>query len=235
MYHSIIDNPELEGDYVLSPFALKNDIKFLTENGYQTILVNDLIEYVYNNVSLPDKCVMLTFDDAYKDFITDVLPLMKKYNVNAVLSVVGDFAEQCESARFLDWNEIIKVYNSGCCEICNHSDYMHRHDDSRKGCSRNTAETIEHYKREFMNDTMSLQQKFNDYLKITPEVYTYPYGLYNDETVEFLKEMGFRASLACNDRTNYITKNPDCLFNLNRFNRPSGISTECFMKKVLSY
>ncbi|MEG1968483.1 MAG: polysaccharide deacetylase family protein, partial [Clostridia bacterium] len=59
------------------------------------------------------------------------------------------------------------------------------------------------------------------------------YGFVDQEGERILRELGFCATLSCFERINSITRNPDCLFSLGRYNRPAGISTQRFMKKVL--
>ena len=63
MYHSLLKDEKLQNDYTVSPTLFENDLKYLTENGYTTVVVKDLTDYVYGKKSLPEKCIMLTFDD----------------------------------------------------------------------------------------------------------------------------------------------------------------------------
>lgn len=63
MYHSLLKDEKLQNDYTVSPTLFENDLKYLAENGYTTVVVKDLTDYVYGKKSLPEKCIMLTFDD----------------------------------------------------------------------------------------------------------------------------------------------------------------------------
>ena len=65
MYHSLLKDEKLQNDYTVSPTLFENDLKYLAENGYTTVVVKDLTDYVYGKKSLPEKCIMLTFDDGY--------------------------------------------------------------------------------------------------------------------------------------------------------------------------
>ena len=76
MYHSILRDNARTGQYVITPARLEQDMLYLRERGYTTVGVNDLIEYVYNGVPLPEKPVMLTFDDAYYNNLTYLEPLL---------------------------------------------------------------------------------------------------------------------------------------------------------------
>ena len=99
MYHSLLKDEKLQNDYTVSPTLFENDLKYLTENGYTTVVVKDLIDYVYGKKSLPEKCIMLTFDDGYNNNYTDLYPLLQKYNVKATIFISA--SPGTGSGRFL--------------------------------------------------------------------------------------------------------------------------------------
>ena len=68
--------------------------------------------------------------------------------------------------------------------------------------------------------------------RVTPQVFAYPYGFSSPEATPVLKSMGFVAALTCKERVNRLTGDPDQLYDLGRFNRPSGVSTQAFMDRV---
>lgn len=215
---------------------------YLKDNGYTTIFVGDLINYVYKDGTLPEKPVILTFDDGFYNNYTYVLPLLEKYDMKADISVVGSYSqkfsdidEKKPAYAYLDWKTICNMVKTKRIEIGNHSYNMHTNDSKRKGCTINKGETPESYRNVFMGDTVALQNKLKDNCGFEPQFYTYPFGFYSNETVENLKALGFKASLTVAEKPNYITKDKNCLFNLNRYNRPSGISTYQFMTKALKF
>ena len=59
----------------------------------------------------------------------------------------------------------------------------------------------------------------------------FPYGVYCKDTLSIIKDMGFEAAFTCTERINYLSGDPDELYELRRFNRPHGISSEQFFKK----
>ena len=61
MYHSILKDEARHGKYVISPAEFENDLLYLQEHGYTTILIQDLINYTQGG-SLPEKPVLLTFE-----------------------------------------------------------------------------------------------------------------------------------------------------------------------------
>ena len=54
----------------------------------------------------------------------------------------------------------------------------------------------------------------------------------SDGADEILKEMGFAMTLSCFERVTVLTSDEGRLYSVGRFNRPSGISTEAFMRKI---
>ncbi len=240
MYHSILNNSSRLGDFVISPETIENDFRYLKENGYTTILVQDLISYVYDNAELPDKPIIITFDDGFYNNITYALPLLKKYNMKAVVSVVGSYSQKFSEQdahevaySYLTWQDITDMVNSGYFEIGNHTYNMHSI-SSRRGSTKKSGESMKEYSKALDNDILKLQNMLTEKSGVTPLTFAYPYGFISDESMPLLKLMGFKATLTCYEKPNYITKNPDCLFGLNRYNRAYGISTEKFMKKALS-
>lgn len=238
MYHSILKNPSAQGKYVLSPEKLEEDFLYLKEHGYTSIKLSELISYVYMGANLPENPVLITFDDAHVNNITYALPLLEKYDMYAVISVVGRFTDVFSenpdhnpSYAYFSWDEISEVVKGGRIEIGNHSYNMHSV-DSRRGTMRKKGESAEDYSRIFTEDVTRLQDSIMEKCGFKPQVFTYPYGLISNESVPLVKEMGFLASFSCAEVINEITRDPECLYLLGRFNRQSGISTQAFMKKM---
>ena len=67
MYHSILRSTNTHGDYIITESAFESDLKYLKDNGYTTIVMQDLIDFVCNGKKLPEKPVVLTFDDGYSN------------------------------------------------------------------------------------------------------------------------------------------------------------------------
>ena len=70
MYHSLLKDPDRAGDYVVSPAVFEEDMRYLAEKGYETVFASDLIDFVEKGVPLPEKPVLVTFDDGYLNVMT---------------------------------------------------------------------------------------------------------------------------------------------------------------------
>ena len=239
MYHSILKDQSRSGKYVITPQTLEKDLLYLKENGYHTILVSDLIDYVYHNGTLPCKPVILTFDDGYYNNMTYLLPLLTTYDMKAVISVVGSYTEEFSKIdshnpnySYLTWEDIQELEYSGRIEIANHTYQMHE-SAQRNGCSIKKGESPEEYQKILSQDLVQLQDELTRKSKIkAPLTFTYPFGYICKESQNAVEEAGFLASLSCYETISKISKEPSSLYCLGRFNRPSGIATEKFMKKI---
>lgn len=242
MYHGILKDEDMCGKYVVSPINLEKDMAYLKENGYTTIFVNDLIRYVNYGEELPEKPVILSFDDGTYNNYTYLFPLLEKYNFKATISIVGSYTFNASESgekpnpaySYLRWEDITEMRNSGLVEFCNHSYDLHTY-GNRKGASRMSGESYEDYRELFLSDIIKTQQLCDENCEFSPNVYTYPFGSAGESAERLVKNYGFSASLGVEEKPNYIEKdNPDCLYNLNRYNRDNNLTTEEFMKKALS-
>ena len=183
---------------------------------------------------------MITFDDGHESFYEYIYPILKQYDLKAVLSVVGSFTDTFTENEdhninysYLTWKQINELSDSGYVEIGNHTYDLHSIDKGRKGCSKNPGEDIEQYKNFLTKDVMKLQEKILNYTGNNLKIFTYPFGRYTKETKQIIKDLGFSVIFSCEERVNIIDKNnSEFLYNLGRFNRPNGISSEQFFQKI---
>lgn len=239
MYHSILKDPKRAGKYVVSPDTLKGDLQYLKERGYTTVVVEDLIRYVDQGTPLPEKPVMLTFDDGHYNYISYLLPLLEEYDMKAVVSVVGEFADTYTETPdpnpnygYLSWEEIGQLARSGRIEIQNHSYNLH-HQQNRKGAGQKKGESTEAYQKLLREDLTEMQTALFHRAGVRSTCFTYPLGNMNSASEEVVRELGLRASLGCGERVNRITRDPQCLYGLGRFNRPANAARETFMNRIL--
>jgi len=241
MYHSILRHSKDLGKYVITPDEFESDLKYLKEHNYNAITMSDLVNYVYNGEDIPLKPVIITFDDGNLNNYLYGQPLLQKYGMKAVISIVGSYTDEFSVSpyptndpfySFASWDQIKIISNSGYFEIQNHSYDLHKL-DKRYGAKRRKGESIEDYRKLLTDDVGRLQQKLTEVTGVTPNTFTYPFGAISKESIEILKELGFKATLTCAEGVNLINKNrKDPLFGLKRYNRPHGITSEKFFKKI---
>ncbi|BCN30747.1 polysaccharide deacetylase family protein [Anaeromicropila herbilytica] len=224
MYHHV-KNHGLGKD-VISPYEFESDLKYLSQNNYHTITMTDLINYVYNGDPLPENPIILSFDDGYWNTYKNVFPLLKKYNMKIVLSIIGksvdDFSKVKEeniNYSHITWDEIKEMQLSGLAEIQNHSYNMHKISNIRYGCGQKPNESLSDYEKVLTDDVITFHNHMEAMIETSPNTFTYPYGKYNDNTDAILKKLGYKATLSCGYGVNLIKRDPDRLFGLKRICR----------------
>lgn len=238
MYHSFLKDEKMQGDYTVSPELFEADLKYITANGYTTVTVNDLIAYVYEGKDLPDKCIMLTFDDGYYNNYYYAYPLLKKYNCKAVISPIASMTEKFTysgevsiSYGNFSVSEMQEMINSGYIEIQNHSYDMHTL-TPRKGVEQKKGESFETYKNVITEDITKAQTFIKENTGEKPKCFVYPFGAESKSTLSIIKELGFVSTFTCTEKLNTITKDPESLYELGRFRRDRKETMEQLLKRV---
>ena len=228
MYHHVLKDAKALGKFVISPQELEADLQYLNENGYQSVSVEQVTAFVQNGAALPEKPIMLTFDDGYLSFAEYVLPLLEKYNQCAVLSVIGAYSDTYSQKEdrnvayaHVTWEDVKALADSGRVDIENHTYNLHTI-DARKGSMKKKGENTEAYQAMLQKDLRKNQELIIQATGKAPICYTYPYGFMSQEAQPVLEELGFVMSLSCNEGASRITRDETCLFGLRRCNRPHG-------------
>lgn len=237
MYHDIKKNSA--GKDIINPGEFESDLKYLKENNYTTITMKDVIDYVYDGKALPENPIMITFDDGYLTTYRYGYPLLQKYQMKIVLSIIGkstdDFTrvgdDHLEYAH-LTWPLLDEMLQSGLIEIQNHTYNLHSTRAGRVGCKQKRNESAEEYEAVLSDDVMKLQQEIVEMTGNAPTTFTIPYGEYNDNTIDIIKKLGFKAALTCDYGINKLTNDKETLFRLKRICRSHNYPIDELLKDV---
>lgn len=127
MYHSISDEWENGHPYYwlnTSPKRFYEQMKFLKDNRYKVISLGEAVNLIKNSASpyvltssLPqdtNKYVVLTFDDGYRTFLTNALPILLKFEFSATLYLPTNHVgtRKLKKGERLDWDEIRELRKS---------------------------------------------------------------------------------------------------------------------------
>ncbi len=238
MYHSLLKDRKLQNDYTISPGLFEKDLKYITQNGYTTVTIKDLVNYVYSNKPLPEKCIMLTFDDGYYNNYYYAYPLLKEYNCRAVISPIISVTEKYTQSKdisvaygYVSIDDIKEMVSSGLVEIQNHSYNMHSL-EPRKGVKQKNSEDYEVYKASITKDITKAQDYLSKYAGVKTECFVYPFGAKSKGTLEIIRKLGFISTLTCTEKRNVITKNPESLFEMGRYRRRSDESMADLLERI---
>ncbi len=240
MYHGLIEDPQRQNRYMIDPAYFEQDLQYLTDNGYHTIVIQDLLDYFDKGTPLPDRPIMLTFDDGYYNNYLYAYPLLQRYHCRAVLSPIGSEAVKAveEIRRHANysqctWAELAEMAASGCIELQNHTYALHRLEEGRRGAGRKSGESDEDYIRLLQDDLQQFNAVMQEATGQVPLCFTCPFGEKNDTMLSVIREMGFRAMMDCEEKPNVLTSVED-LYHLHRYLRPNEKSSETFFARLLS-
>ena len=126
MYHSISNEIGARHPYYetnTSPRVFRQQMAFLHQNGYSTISLAEVVSTL--KADRPhQKIVVITFDDGYRDFDTESLPILSEYKMTATLFVVtgvtGNSRPRFKGKECLTWNELRELRSNGI-EIGSHT------------------------------------------------------------------------------------------------------------------
>jgi peptidoglycan/xylan/chitin deacetylase (PgdA/CDA1 family) len=127
---------------------------------------------------VPERLVVLTFDDGVKSHGTLVAPLLKRYGFGATFFITeaSESTKGWHKERYLTWDEVRKLHADGF-EIGNHSS-RHR-------------KAFQQTRSEFRDDLMTIERRFAEHGIPAPKTFCYPAYYFTRGAVEVLQERGY--------------------------------------------
>ncbi|WP_294154270.1 polysaccharide deacetylase family protein [uncultured Clostridium sp.] len=187
-YHSVNENAENE--VTISPEMLEKQLDYINDNEYITITINELYDHLINNQPIPEKSIVITFDDGYMNNYTEAFPLLKERNMKATIFCVGN---SLDGSYYLSKDAIKEMSDYGI-DIESH--------------------TVNHMHLDTLNydEQLSEMKNSKDILEnITGKNVTaiaYPFGDFNDDSIKAAKEAGYKLAftthLGLSDRNDDI-------------------------------
>lgn len=181
LYHDFVKTvPKEDPDdfnYINTAEGFEENIKTLLKHGYTFLSFADL-DRSLDSGKLPNKPILITFDDGYASNYKYIFPILKKYHVKAAIFIVTDYiGKTIDGKKYLTWKECKKMQDSNLVEIVSHSK-KHVFYDRRSV-------------RELKKDVKTSYQEIEKHLgKQDLKVFAYPYGAYTKEGVLVLKLSG---------------------------------------------
>ncbi len=226
-YHEVDHAPERRQDFEamsMNTSELAKQFSWLKEHGYVSVTIDDLLAAQRGERPLPDKAVLLTFDDGYRGMYKQVYPLLKVFDFHAVLAVVGRWQETPLAENvlygnelvprnyFLRWAEIREMVRSGRVEIASHSYDLHhgvlanpqgnvqpaavsRRYDPKSG----RYESDKQYRQRIRNDLRRNSDLIARKTGVRPRVMVWPYGAYSRATIDIARELDMPVTLSLAD------------------------------------
>lgn len=238
MYHSILKSRT--GTYFVSPEQLENDLAAIKNAGYEFVFPEEVIAFAEGRGDLPEKPILLTFDDGHYNNMYYGTDILEKYSAKAVINVIGAFSEHSTVSgddsnpnySHLTWRQIGELYDGGYFVFGNHTYNMHSF-EPRYGIMPKKGESETAYMEAFRVDFLKNQEKLTAATGVEPTVFAYPFGRYNEIADEILKEEGIKLTLTCNEGVTVVKKGEgECFLKLKRINRNGAYSTDDVLARI---
>ena len=244
-YHDVQDDPRSQrvaDAMTVSSAELVSQFAWLQAHGYTVIGLDDLESALAGRRPLPDKAVMLTFDDGYRSMYTRVYPLLKLFQYPAIVAPMVSWieasGERVQYGRhtvprsvFLSWQQLREMADSGLVEIASHSYDLHHGEPGNPQGNLEPAATTRIFMEGRYEDDANYRARIENDLKGSrdiialrtghrPRAVVWPYGSYSRETVDIARSLGMPMSFDLDDTPN----DPIRLAGLHRILMPDGAS-----------
>lgn len=121
MYHSISSDlePAVAPYYKTntSPAIFRHHISFLVEQGYRSVDLPLVVERLRQQLPLPEKSVVITFDDGFRNFYTEAFPVLRKHEFTATVFLPTGFIQtprrSFKNQECLTWDEVRELRKGG--------------------------------------------------------------------------------------------------------------------------
>ncbi|WP_421655746.1 polysaccharide deacetylase family protein [Leptothermofonsia sp. ETS-13] len=200
MYHDIL--PQKEVFFDVTPEEFEAHLKLIQEKGLTPISMDQLVIHLRTGLPLPEKPILLTFDDGYAGHYTYVYPLLKKYNYPAVFSIYTDKIDKRLGRPGVTWEQLREMAADPLVTIVSHS-LSHRlmPDLSPVEVEKELKES-----KQILEATLGVPIRY----------FTYPEGKYNAQVAQAVQAAGYTAALTMNDANEQLAGQSESLLAIGR-------------------
>ncbi len=179
MYHYISEPPEdadkYRQDLSVAPENFREQMRFLADNGFETIDLYDLSLAITDKIELPPKPVIITLDDGYRDNYQNAFPILEEFGLKATFFLATEFIDQ-NNEIYLDWPMVEEMVAAG-----------HRFEPH----SKTHPDLTIHDRKFIIWEVQGSRETIAAHVGYLPRYFAYPGGRYNDEVMQIIAELDF--------------------------------------------
>ncbi len=247
LYHHLANDGETVNDMTVTASKFEEDIRTLSEAGYNAVNFEQLQNFVEYGNELPEKPIVITFDDGYLSNYEIAYPILEKYGMCATIFAIG-YSFGCDTYKDTD-TPIIAHFNaekaremveSGVIDVQSHSFGMHEsssleEDEARECIAPLTGETERDFYDAVQEDFAKSKELLEPITGKEVNVLAYPHGTFDDLTQVAVVAAGAEITLGTVEKSNVLVKGlSQCLLGMHRFSVLESTTEEQLMNKVIS-
>nr|WP_255516240.1 poly-beta-1,6-N-acetyl-D-glucosamine N-deacetylase PgaB [Luteimonas suaedae] len=236
-YHDIRDDVPVDGDpdaYAVSTQNFAAHLDWLHGHGYRPVSLSQVVDAAQGRGQLPDKAVLLTFDDGLRSVYTHAFPLLRAYGYPAVVAVITGWVDLPAGREvdygprpfgredFVTWAQLREMRESGLVEIASHSHDLHRGVPSNPQGNTTPAaitriydaaagryETEDEYRARVHADLARSVELIRANTGAAPRSIVWPYAAYNSVANAIAGDLGMTVSFDLEGRNTAIATGRD--------------------------
>lgn len=227
-YHDV---GQAASDMVITPRMLEKHFSALKRAGYQAILPSQLRDFVYRGAPLPEKPLLITFDDGYLSNAALAFPLLKKYDLKAAFFIIGvSFGASTYKdtgiaiSPHFGAKEAARMLESSRVEFGSHTFDMHQWapyeegPEVRESLKKLPGDTAEKYIAAVREDARRFAGFYAEAIGGSTDFFAYPSGVMTEEAAAVLREEGYTMTFCSQRGVNTVVRGlPRSLTGLKRF------------------
>jgi peptidoglycan/xylan/chitin deacetylase (PgdA/CDA1 family) len=168
--------------YIVPVNVFEQQMKALKDSGYQSIVIEDLMNYLEFNQPLPEKAVMITFDDTNLNQYTNGLPLLDKYGFKGVFFMM---TVPIGKERFMSKVQIKALADAG------HDVQLHTWDHKN----------VKKFEEKDWDIQITRAAKTLENITGKPVVhFAFPFGLWSPDVLPKLEKLGMKSAYQLADK-----------------------------------
>ncbi len=192
MYHHVVEDGQECNDMTVTVSRLREDLQWLRDSGYTTVLPRELAA----GEPLPEKPVLITFDDGYRSNYNLAFPIFQEFEAKMVISVMV-YMQDNAASDFITWAMCREMIDSGLIEIGSHTYLLHNLDERGgsfdpegvNGVQRKPDETAEAFQTRVLDDIQRSYDLIAEKLEVSPTFFAYPFGLTEPDADGLIREL----------------------------------------------
>jgi len=187
------------GPLCVSEETFERQMTFLAENGYHTVGIGELLDFLSYRRGLPKKSVLITIDDGYRSAYEIAYPILRRHGFTAALFVYTDFIGS--GVKSLTWEQLEEMQAAGF-DVGSHT--VTHCDLSEKRAGEDDGAYRERVRRELLESKRTLDARLNqDTIALA-----YPYGSADPEILPLCHSLGYRLGVTVRPGANPFFADP---------------------------
>ena len=191
-YHRV--SLAITNDMTVTPELFRRHMQFLADNHYNPITMDQWCDMVLDGKELPEKPILITFDDAWRCQYKNALPILNEFGYKATFYAYTDVIEHRSNMTYNQLQNLVRQgHNVGC--------HSAMHSNLTKPFK---TENTERYNARLIRETSNAKKTIEEHIGFPVKHFCYPYGYYNTNLIAVLKKAGYISSVTVNPAPNTI-------------------------------